>query len=183
MKKLALIIPVAAVCTLASTAFAADVEIEKFTHTNVAGSQTCYTGEDLTEKTVTDVPDVYFGMRINKPVFNIYLKAKGESDGSRTIKIEQYSKKNKLLSVEEHTININGSEEYSIEFSHKRNTDYIKVYENGEYIGGLGENNPYQELVLTEYPDDYEIYQRNSENKATVVFAGTAKPDTADRLM
>lgn len=181
MKKLALIIPVAAVCALASTAFAADMEIEKFTHTNVVGSQTCYTGEDLKEKTVTDVPEVYFGMRINKPVFKVYLKAKGESEGSRTIKIEQYSKKNKLLSTEEHTININGSDEYSVEFSHRRNTEYIKVYENGEYIGGLGEDDPYKEIVLTEYPDDYEIYQRNSENKATVVFAGTAKPAQSEK--
>lgn len=175
MKKVVFVVSAAAVCTLASTAFAADMQIEKFTHTNVVGDQTCYSGEDLEEKNVTEVPDVYFGMRINKPVFKAYLKADSAAEGSRTIKIEQYSEKDKLLSSEEQTVDLTGAEEYVVEFSHRRNTEYIKLYENGEYIGGLDDNKQDEELILTEYPDDYEIYQRGSDNTAVVTFAGTAE--------
>lgn len=181
MKKLVFAVSAAAVCILASTASAADLQIEKFTHTNVVGNQTCYSGEELEEKTVTEVPDVYFGMRINKPVFKAYLKAGSAAEGSRTIKIEQYSEKGKLLSSEEQTVELSGAEEYSIEFSHRRNTEYIKLYENGEYIGGLDDNKQDGELVLTEYPDDHEIYQRGIDNTAVVSFAGTAESAPAAR--
>lgn len=181
MKKLVIAISAASVCILASTASAADMQIEKFTHTNVVGSQTCYSGEELEEKTVTEVPDVYFGMRINKPVFKAYLKAGSAAEGSRTIKIEQYSEKGKLLSSEEQTVELSGAEEYTVEFSHRRNTEYIKLYENGEYIGGLDDNKQDGELVLTEYPDDHEIYQRGIDNTAVVSFAGTAESAPAAR--
>ncbi len=181
MKKLVFAVSAAAVCILASTASAAELQIEKFTHTNVVGNQTCYSGEELEEKTVTEIPDVYFGMRINKPVFKAYLKADSAAEGSRTIKIEQYSEKGKLLSAEEQTVVLGGAEEYTVEFSHRRNTEYIKLYENGEYIGGLDDNKQEGELVLTEYPDDHEIYQRGSDNTAVVSFAGTAEIVTAAR--
>ena len=48
------------------TARAADVV---FKHQNVVGSQTCYSGGDLKEITITEIPDVKQGMRINQPVF------------------------------------------------------------------------------------------------------------------
>ncbi|MGN0149927.1 MAG: glycoside hydrolase N-terminal domain-containing protein, partial [Clostridia bacterium] len=41
-----------------------------FKHQNVVGSQTCY-GDDTDEKTITEIPDVYQGMRINQSVFRV----------------------------------------------------------------------------------------------------------------
>ena len=43
-----------------------------FKHQNVVGSQTCY-GDDTEEKTITQIPDVVQGMRINQPVFRVYM--------------------------------------------------------------------------------------------------------------
>ncbi|MGM9936200.1 MAG: sialate O-acetylesterase, partial [Candidatus Ornithomonoglobus sp.] len=161
----------AVICGAASAAYAAEADIVKLTHQNIAGSQTCYSGDDLIETEITEIPEVYFGMRINKPVFGVYVRITAETAEDVTITTEQYNAKGKLLDTDIQTINAAaGENEYSVKLDHVRNAASLKVYADGEYIGGI--DNSGQVLTLTEYPADYEIYQRGADNTAAVTFAG-----------
>ncbi len=161
----------AVICGAASAAYAAEADIVKITHQNVAGSQTCYSGDDLIETEITQIPEVYFGMRINKPVFRVYVKLTAPTAGEIEIRTEQYNAKGRLLDTATRTISAAaGENEYSVELDHVRNAASMKVYADGEYIGGIGSGE--QQLTLSEYPADYEIYQRGADNTAAVTFAG-----------
>ncbi|MGN0164482.1 MAG: hypothetical protein ACI4EA_13045, partial [Candidatus Ornithomonoglobus sp.] len=161
----------AVICGAASAAYAAQTDIVKLTHQNIAGSQTCYSGDDLIETEITKIPEVYFGMRINKPVFGVYVRITAETAEDVTIKTEQYNAKGRLLDTDIQTVNAAaGENEYSVKLDHVRSAASLKVYADGDYIGGI--DNSGQELTLTEYPVDYEIYQRGADNTAAVTFAG-----------
>lgn len=160
----------------ASAVHAQTADLTKITHQNVRGSQSCYTDADCVETEITEIPNVVFGMRINKPVFRAYIKITADTAGTSKIKAEQYNEKGKLLRSDEQTIAVTaGTNEYSIAFNHIRNAAEINLYADDAYIGGIGAKSN-QEVHLSEYPSDYEIYQRGENNKASVVFAGNVGP-------
>lgn len=171
MKKLFISAAALLFCLTASSVYAADVSVEKFTHQNVPGSQTCYTEEkDKAEIEVTQLPDVYMGMRINNPVIRAYLTS--DTDTTVSVRAEQYNKFGKLLNTDEGSVNINGGSAV-FEFNRVRNADSVKIYADGEYIGGLNDTIKYENGIhLTEAPSDYQIYQRDDSNKAVITFAG-----------
>ncbi len=68
-----------------------------FKHQNVVGSQTCY-GDDTDEKTITAIPDVIQGMRINQPVF----RAEGLT-ASKSYTVKQELKDGTVLKTDEVT--------------------------------------------------------------------------------
>ncbi len=160
-------------CGFMTTAYAEGVEVTKFTHQNVVGSQTCYSGSDLDETTVTELPDVIMGMRINNPIIRAYLTA--DETQSVTVKAEQYNKFGKLLKTDENTISV-GTGETAFEFNRVRNADSVKLYADGEYIGGVNDSLTYENGVsLTEAPSDYQIYQRDENNQAVITLAGAVE--------
>ena len=137
MKKLFISAAALLFCLTASSVYAADVSVEKFTHQNVPGSQTCYTEEkDKAEIEVTQLPDVYMGMRINNPVIRAYLTS--DTDTTVSVRAEQYNKFGKLLNTDEGSVNINGGSAV-FEFNRVRNADSVKIYADGEYTGGLND--------------------------------------------
>ncbi len=158
-------------CGLMTTAYAEGIEVERFTHQNVIGSQTCYSDSDCVETTVKELPDVVMGMRINNPVIRAYLTS--DTDASVTVTAEQYNKFGKLLATDEDTLTL-GTTETAFEFSRVRNAESVKLYANGEYIGGLNDAVTYENGVnLTAAPSDYQIYQRGADNTAVITLAGT----------
>lgn len=164
-------------CLGASAAYAEGVTVERFTHQNVPGSQTCYDEpEELAETEVTtELPEVYFGMRLNNPVIRAYLKA--DTATSAEITAEQYSKLGKLLSTEKREVQV-GTEETEFEFERVRNCVSVKIYADGEYIGGINDEVRYENgLHFTAAPSDHQIYQRGADNTAVITIAGTAEQD------
>ncbi|MBQ8301047.1 MAG: hypothetical protein IJX57_03700, partial [Clostridia bacterium] len=106
------------------TAKAVDVGSVVFKHQNVVGSQTCY-GDDTAEKEITDIPDVYQGMRINQPVFRAYMDA---STAGETFTVKQMLKDGKVLKSEE----IIATDAGVLEFKHVRNCEMIEILYDGE---------------------------------------------------
>ncbi|MCD8180233.1 MAG: hypothetical protein LUF26_01955 [Firmicutes bacterium] len=160
-------------CGFMTAAYAEGVEVTRFTHQNVVGSQTCYSGSDLDETTVTELPDVIMGIRINNPVIRAYLTA--DETQSVTVTAEQYNKFGKLLKTDENTISV-GADETAFEFNRVRNAESVKLYADGEYIGGVNDSLTYENGVsLTEAPSDYQIYQRDENNQAVITLAGSVE--------
>lgn len=154
----------------AMTASAQEVTLEKFTHQNVVGSQTCY-ADDTAEKDITALPDVIMGMRINNPVIRAYLSSDVQS--TVTIRAEQYSKFGKLLRTDEKQINIT-TDSTAFEFDRVRNAYSVKIYADGEYIGGINDDVKYTNgMTFTQAPSDYQIYQRSDDNNAKITIAGS----------
>ncbi|MDO5396594.1 MAG: sialate O-acetylesterase [bacterium] len=148
----------------------------KFTHQNVHGSQSCYTDADCIETEITEIPDVVFGMRINKPVFRAYVSITAEAGETVTLRAEQYNAKGKLIKSDTKEIQTTaGTAEYQIDFDHVRNTESIKLFVNDSLAGSLGSTED-DIVYLSDYPSDYEIYQRGENNKAEVTFAGNSGP-------
>ena len=143
MKKTLFAAALMACCLGASAAHAEGVTVERFTHQNVPGSQTCYDQpEDVAETEVTaELPDVYFGMRLNNPVIRAYLKS--DTPVTSEITAEQYSKFGKLLASETRSVEI-GAEETAFEFDRVRNSVSVKLYADGEYIGGINDEIEYE---------------------------------------
>lgn len=91
-----------------------------FTHQNVVGSQTCY-ADDTAETTVTQIPNVKQGMRINQPVFRAYL---GSEAANQSYTVIQQLKDGTVLKSEEVTADGNGA----LEFKHVRNCERSRRY-------------------------------------------------------
>lgn len=151
----------------------------KFTHQNIHGNQSCYTDADCIETEITEIPDTVFGIRINKPVFRAYVSVTAEVGETLTLRAEQYNAKSKLLSSVTKDLTVTAeTAEYQIEFNHVRNAESVRLFVNDSLVGSLG--SPMEDTVfLTEYPSDYEIYQRGENNKAAVTFAGNSGPIAA----
>ena len=172
MKKTLFAAALFACCMSASAAYAERVTVERFTHQNVPGSQTCYDQpEDAEEKEITaELPDVYFGMRLNNPVIRAYLKS--DTPVTSEITAEQYSKFGKLLASETRAVEI-GAEETAFEFDRVRNSVSVKLYADGEYIGGINDEIKYENgLHFTAAPSDHQIYQRGADDTAVITIAG-----------
>lgn len=177
MKKTLFAAALMACCLGASAAHAEGVTVERFMHQNVPGSQTCYDQpEDVAETEVTaELPDVYFGMRLNNPVIRAYLKA--DTPVTSEITAEQYSKFGKLLASETRSVEI-GAEETAFEFDRVRNSVSVKLYADGEYIGGINDEIEYENgLHFTAAPSDHQIYQRGADDTAVVTIAGTVEAE------
>ncbi|MCX7715727.1 MAG: hypothetical protein N2171_08390 [Clostridia bacterium] len=153
----------------------------KFFHQNIVGSQTPYSGNDLLETKISTIPDVLMGMRINKPVFKVTIPITATASASATLKAVQYGKSGKALSTYSEEVTINkGASEKVISFSHVRNVKSIKVFLNDEYIGGIDDEVKYTSSVsLLEYPDDYQIYQRDENDKAVISISGLCESGAA----
>ena len=179
MKKMITIFSVLLCMGAVTAAHAEGVTVERFTHQNIAGNQSCYSGDELNETEVTALPDVVMGMRINNPVIRVYLKA--DADKTAEIKAEQYNRFGKLLSTDTQTVSL-GTYSRSFEFRRVRNAVSVKIYADGEYIGGLDDAVKYENgMSFTISPSDYQIYQRNDENKAKVEIAGTLEAASAEQ--
>lgn len=156
--------------------FAGVIGDVRFTHQNVHGNQSCYTDADCIETDITDIPDVVFGIRINKPVFRAYVSITAEAAGTVTLRAEQYSAKGKLLCSDTQDIAVAvGTNEYKLEFDHVRNAERINLFADDSLIGSIGSSSE-GTVQLSEYPSDYEIYQRGENNKAEITFAGNSGP-------
>ena len=60
----------------------ADNDTPYFTHQNIVGSQTCYSN-DTDETVITEIPNVYQGIRINQPVFRVYMGGENKNKAYR----------------------------------------------------------------------------------------------------
>lgn len=140
-----------------------------FTHQNVVGSQTCY-GDDTSEKTITEIPNVIQGMRINQPVF----RAKGLSpDTSYTV--NQLLKDGTVLKTENVVSDGNGT----IEFKHIRNCEAVEVLNGATVVASLDTELEYTSgVAITSAPMSYQIYQRNENDEAEIVIKGQTEDAT-----
>ena len=140
-----------------------------FTHQNVVGSQTCY-GDDTSEKTITEIPNVIQGMRINQPVF----RAKGLSpDTSYTV--NQLLKDGTVLKTENVVSDGNGM----IEFKHIRNCEAVEVLNGATVVASLDTELEYTSgVAITSAPMSYQIYQRNENDEAEIVIKGQTEDAT-----
>lgn len=182
MKKLTKIITLFLCCGIMTSANVYAVSVEKFTHQNIAGNQTCYSGDDLLEKDIADLPEVVMGMRINNPVIRAYLK--NDTEKTVNVKAEQYSKYGRLLKTDEFENVEVSSEGTPVEFKRVRNAVSVKLYVDNEYIGGINDDEAlhYKDGILfSDIPADYQIYQRNAENKAEIKFAGKISEWSEDK--
>ena len=115
--------------SLAGLCVTARAEGVVFKHQNVVGSQTCYSENDCKEITITEIPDVKQGMRINQPVF----RAEGlTSNKSYTVK--QELKDGTVIRTDEAAANSSGT----LEFKHARNCEMIEILDGAEVTASLG---------------------------------------------
>lgn len=179
MKKVTTLFAVLMCFGIFTSAHAEGITVEKFTHQNVVGSQTCY-GDDTEEKNITVLPDVVMGMRINNPIIRAYIKA--DTEKTVTIKAEQYNKFGRLLKADEQSVSLGEAEE-AFEFNRVRNADSVKIYADNEYIGCINDTVKYENgMSFTEAPSDYQIYQRGEDNKATVTLSGSLEDITVSGI-
>lgn len=145
-------------------------EAAEFTHQNVVGSQTCY-GDDTEEKTITEIPNVIQGMRINQPVF----RAKGlTANTSYTVK--QELKDGTVLKSEELTADADGT----VEFKHVRNCETVEILSGEMVVASLGTESVYTNgVAITSAPMSYQIYQRDENDEAEITIKGKTENDTA----
>lgn len=146
--------------------------LKKVTHQNQPGSQTPYT--DSEEKEITEIPDILLGMRINSPVFRAYISS--NTDTAETVQIEavQYNKFGDEIKRDLFSETVSkGSNDFTVCFNRVRGCDKIKLFANGSYIGGINDKTVYSNgLYMTNCPENYQIYQKNSEGRANIVFSG-----------
>lgn len=146
-------------------------ETPYFTHQNVVGSQTCYE-DDTEEKTVTEIPDVYQGMRINQPVFRAYLGADA-ADTSYTV--EQLLKDGTVLKSEEITASAKGV----LEFNHVRNCEAVEVLSGEDVVASLDTALEYVNgVAVTSGPMSYQIYQRDENDTSEITIKGSISDAT-----
>ncbi|MBQ7574129.1 MAG: glycoside hydrolase N-terminal domain-containing protein [Clostridia bacterium] len=143
----------------------ADNDTPYFTHQNIVGSQTCYSN-DTDEKVITEIPNVYQGIRINQPVFRVYM---GSENKNKAYKVEQLLKDNTVI----HTDNVTSDNNGVIKVSHRRNCEMIKVYDGGSVVASLGKEREYTNGVfIDKAPMSYQIYQRDNNNNAPITIHG-----------
>ncbi len=170
MKKLiSYVLSMSILCSMASgiTSYADTVNVGEviFTHQNVVGSQTCY-ADDTDEKTITDIPDVIQGMRINRPVFRAYMDA---STAGKVFTVNQMLKDSTVISSEEITASDNGV----LEFDHIRNCEMIEILYDGEVVASLDTEQEYVNgVAITSAPASYQIYQRDENDTAVITITG-----------
>lgn len=134
-----------------------------FKHQNVVGSQTCY-GDDTAEKTISEIPDVYQGMRINQPVF----RAEGLT-ASKTYTVKQELKDGTVLKIDEVTATDAGI----LEFKHIRNCEMIEILDGSTVVASLGTEKEYVKgVAITSAPMSYQIYQRDENDQAVITIKG-----------
>ncbi|NDO20413.1 hypothetical protein FMM68_12220 [Lachnospiraceae bacterium MD329] len=135
----------------------------QFTHQNVVGSQTCY-GDDTDEKTITEIPNVIQGMRINQPVF----RANGLT-ANASYTVNQLLKDGTVLKTDEITADTNGT----VEFKHVRNCEAVEILSGETAVASLGTELQYTNgVAITSAPMSYQIYQRDDNNKAEITIKG-----------
>lgn len=140
-------------------------ETPYFTHQNVVGSQTCY-GDDTGEKTVTEIPNVIQGMRINQPVFRSYL---GSEAANQSYTVKQLLKDGTELKNEEITANTDGI----LEFKHVRNCEAVEILSGATVVASLDAELNYENgIAITSAPMSYQIYQRDENNQAEITIKG-----------
>lgn len=145
-------------------------EAAEFTHQNVVGSQTCY-GDDTEEKTITEIPNVIQGMRINQPVF----RAKGLTANTSYTAV-QLLKDGTALKSEEVTADANGT----IEFKHVRNCEAVEILSDETVVASLGTESVYTNGVeITSAPMSYQIYQRDENDEAEITIKGKTENGAA----
>lgn len=143
----------------------ADNDTPYFTHQNIVGSQTCYSN-DTDEKVITEIPNVYQGIRINQPVFRVYM---GSENKNKAYKVEQLLKDNTVI----HTDNVTSDDNGVIKVSHRRNCEMIKVYDGDSVVASLGTEQEYTNGVfIDKAPMSYQIYQRDNNNTAQITIHG-----------
>ena len=141
-----------------------------FTHQNVVGSQTCY-GDDTTEKTIDEIPNVIQGMRINQPVF----RTKGLSPNT-SYTVNQLLKDGTVLKNETVVADENGT----IEFKHVRNCEEVEVLNGETVVASLNAELEYKNgVAITSAPMSYQIYQRDENNKAEIKIKGKTENETS----
>jgi len=142
-----------------------------FTNQNVVGSQTCYTADDdKAEKTITSIPDVIQGMRINQPIF----RAKGFNI-NENYTVKQMLKGGKVLKSEEITATSDGV----LEFEHIRNCEAIEILYNNEIVASLDTKKEYiNGVAITSAPMSYQIYQRDENDKAQITIKGSVSDES-----
>ncbi len=141
-----------------------------FTHQNVVGSQTCY-GDDTEEKTITSIPDVIQGMRINQPVF----RAKGLNT-NEIYTVEQKLKDGKVVKSEKITATSGGV----LEFKHVRNCEAVEILSGETVVASLGTELQYTNgVAITSAPMSYQIYQRNENDEAEITIKGEIENNAA----
>lgn len=134
-----------------------------FKHQNIVGSQTCY-GDDADEKTITEIPNVIQGMRINQPVF----RAEGFITG-KSYTVKQKLKDNTVL----RTDTITASDSGVLEFKHARNCEMIEILDGDNIVATLGTEKKYiSGVAITSAPMSYQIYQRDENNQASITIKG-----------
>ncbi len=137
-----------------------------FTHQNIVGSQTCYSN-DTDEQTITEIPNVYQGMRINQPVF----RAKGLT-ASKSYTAIQKLKDGTVLGSEAVTADANGT----IEFKHVRNCEMLEITDSSGVIASLGTEQVFTDGVMITYaPMPWQVYQRDANDKATIMIKGVTE--------
>lgn len=163
-KVISCVLTVAMLCPLLGS-MPVKAEAAQFTHQNVVGSQTCYTSDDdKAEKTVTQIPSVIQGMRINQPVF----RAKGLT-ANTSYTAAQSLKDGTVLRSEELTADANGT----IEFKHIRNCEAVEILSGETVVASLGTELEYTNGVAITYaPMSYQIYQRDENDEAQITIKG-----------
>ena len=142
-----------------------------FKHQNVVGSQTCY-ADDTAEKTITEIPDVVQGMRINQPVF----RAEGLT-ASKSYTAKQELKDGTVIKEETVTANASGV----LEFMHARNCEMIEILDGGDVAASLGTEKEYTHGVMITYaPMSWQVYQRDENDKATITIKGVTEADDTE---
>ncbi len=164
MKRLiSCVLSVSVLCSAAGscvTARAADVV---FKHQNVVGSQTCYSGDDLKETTITEIPNVKQGMRINQPVF----RAEGLT-ANKSYTVKQELKDGTVIKEETLTAS-NGT----LEFKHARNCEMIEILDGAEVAASLGTEPEYVHgVAITRAPMSWQVYQRDENDEAEITIKG-----------
>ena len=141
-----------------------------FTHQNVVGNQTCY-ADDKEEKTITEIPDVIQGIRINQPVFRV----KGLVAGKSYAAVQQL-KDDTIVQEETVTANSDGT----IEFKHARNCEKLRIYDGDTVIASMGTEKSFiHGVMITSSPMSWQVYQRNSSDTAEIVIKGETETDAA----
>ncbi|MBQ7718508.1 MAG: hypothetical protein IJT38_04350, partial [Clostridia bacterium] len=141
-----------------------------FKHQNVVGSQTCY-ADDTAEKTITEIPDVIQGIRINRPVF----RAEGLT-ASKSYTARQELKDGTVIKSDTVTADASGK----IEFKHARNCEMIEILDGSTVVASLGTEKEYTNgVMITKAPMSWQVYQRDGENKAEITIKGEVDDATS----
>lgn len=145
-------------------------EAAEFTHQNIVGSQTCY-ADDTAEKTITQIPNVIQGMRINQPVFRVK-----DLTANTSYTAVQRLKDGTVLKSEELTADINGT----IEFKHVRNCEAVEILSGETVVASLGTESVYTNgVAITSAPMSYQIYQRDENDEAQITIKGNTENGAA----